>query len=95
MITAHKKNHGARIPLPVKKAIALESLSKKQTVVNISRRGTRLRRDDCVNITQIYFSKHANLLRLFSVSTVRLHEIQNENNKHLRIYQIKRQKVTF
>ena len=38
MITAHKKNHGARIPLPIKKAIALESLSKKQTIVNISRR---------------------------------------------------------
>ena len=38
MITAHKKNHGARIPLPIKKAIALESLSKKQTIVTISRR---------------------------------------------------------
>ncbi len=38
MITAHKKNHGSRFPLPIKKAIALESLSKKQTIVNISRR---------------------------------------------------------
>ena len=25
MITAHKKNRGARLPLPIKKAIALES----------------------------------------------------------------------
>jgi hypothetical protein len=38
MITAHKKNRVARLPLPIKKAIALESLSKKQTVANISRR---------------------------------------------------------
>ena len=38
MITAHKKNRSTRLSLPIKKAIALESLSKKQTVVNISRR---------------------------------------------------------
>ncbi len=38
MITAHKKNHGSRFPLPIKKAMALESLSKKQTIINISRR---------------------------------------------------------
>ena len=38
MITAHKNNRGARIPLPIKKAIGLESLNQKHTIVNIADR---------------------------------------------------------
>jgi len=38
MITAHKKNHVNRIPLPTKRAIALEAIRKEQTIVDISRR---------------------------------------------------------
>lgn len=38
MITAHKKNHLTRIPLPIKKAIALEAIQKENTIVDISRR---------------------------------------------------------
>ena len=35
MITAHKKNHGSRIPLPVKKEIALEAIKREHTIVDI------------------------------------------------------------
>jgi hypothetical protein len=38
MITAHKKNHGSRIPLPVKKEIALEAIKREYTIVDIARR---------------------------------------------------------
>lgn len=38
MITAHKKNHAPRIPLPVKREIALESIRKEQSIVDIARR---------------------------------------------------------
>ena len=38
MITAHKKNHVVRLPLPIKRSIALEAIRKEQTIVNIARR---------------------------------------------------------
>lgn len=38
MITAHKKNHSSRIPLPVKKEIALEAIKREHTIVEIARR---------------------------------------------------------
>ncbi len=38
MITAHKKNHASRIPLPVKRDIALEAIKREHTIVEIARR---------------------------------------------------------
>jgi hypothetical protein len=38
MITAHKKNHVSRIPLPVKRDIALEAIKREHTIVEIARR---------------------------------------------------------
>ena len=38
MITALKKNHSSRIPLPVKKEIALEAIKREHTIVEIARR---------------------------------------------------------
>lgn len=39
MITAHKKYHGNRLPLNVKRSIGIESLKEKATIVDISNRG--------------------------------------------------------
>ena len=38
MITAHKKNHVSRIPLPIKREIALEAIKREHTIVEIARR---------------------------------------------------------
>ena len=38
MITAHKKNHGKRLPLDLKRNIGIESLKEKATIVDISNR---------------------------------------------------------
>jgi len=38
MITAHKKHHGKRLPLNVKRSIGIESLKEKATIVDISNR---------------------------------------------------------
>ena len=38
MIAARKKDHGSRIPLSVKKKIALESIKREHTIVDIARR---------------------------------------------------------
>lgn len=38
MIAARKKDHGSRIPLSVKKEIALESIKREHTIVDIARR---------------------------------------------------------
>lgn len=37
-MTAHKKNHVTRLPLPTKRSIALEAIQKKQTIVDIAHR---------------------------------------------------------
>ncbi len=36
MITAHKKHHGKRLPLVLKRNIGIESLKEKATIVDIS-----------------------------------------------------------
>ena len=38
MITAHKKHHGKRLPLVLKRNIGIESLKEKATIVDISNR---------------------------------------------------------
>ena len=38
MITAHKKHHGKRLPLALKRNIGIESLKEKATIVDISNR---------------------------------------------------------
>ena len=38
MITAHKKYHGKRLPLSVKRSIGIESLKETATIVDISNR---------------------------------------------------------
>jgi hypothetical protein len=38
MIAAHKKDHGTRIPLPIKKAMALEAIKREHSIADISRR---------------------------------------------------------
>ncbi len=38
MITAHKKNHPVRLPLPIKKSIAMEAIRKEKPVIDIARR---------------------------------------------------------
>ncbi len=38
MITAHKKHHGKRLPLNVKRSIGIESLKDPATIVDISNR---------------------------------------------------------
>lgn len=38
MIAAHKKDHGTLIPLPIKKAMALEAIKREHSIADISRR---------------------------------------------------------
>jgi transposase-like protein len=57
MIAARKKDQGSRIPLSVNKEIALESIKREHTIVDIARRYDCSRNTGMVQITPVLFNE--------------------------------------